>query len=294
MGQEMFLRKIPEDMRPWECNVNGVKYVYPAGTEQNVPAEVAALIDAYWEKQEVDYPETGISFNDLRDRPFGESTEVLFDQRVEIEAGEGNVFQYALPISAGDSVKVTWNGAEYECTAGTGSNNLVFFGNPAIMGGEDNGIPFIMATGTFNGDGIFGIIAPDFIGQTVSVKVEGLVVKTIDPKFIPAGVGGGVVIVQDSAKASGVAVVDGDATATMNAAEIAEAVQAGKTVYFLTLAELLLPLAQVHLYHELVSGAMAVIEQPNPYVQFGTMNEDGSYMCVKVWPDGSYTELYSE
>lgn len=122
----------------------------------------------------------------ILNRPFGESTEVLFDQRVEIEAGEGNVFQYALPISAGDSVKVTWNGAEYECTAGTGSNNLVFFGNPAIMGGEDNGIPFIMATGTYNGEGMLGITAPDFVGQTVSVKVEGKTVKTIDPKFLPA------------------------------------------------------------------------------------------------------------
>ena len=52
MSQEMFLRKIPEDMRPWECNVNGVKYVYPAGTEQNVPAEVAHLIDAWYVAQE--------------------------------------------------------------------------------------------------------------------------------------------------------------------------------------------------------------------------------------------------
>lgn len=185
MGQEMFLRKIPEDMRPWECNVNGVKYVYPAGTEQNVPAEVAALIDAYWEKQAVDYPETGISFNDLRDRPFGESTEVLFDQRVEI-VSEELMIEGALPISAGDLVKVTWNGAEYECTAFTGANNLVFFGNTGFMGGEDNGIPFAMATATIDGQGMFGIIAPHFVGQTVSVKVEGLVVKTIDPKFCTA------------------------------------------------------------------------------------------------------------
>lgn len=198
MVQEMFLRKIPEDMRPWECNVNGVKYVYPAGTEQNVPAEVAALIDAYWEKQAVDYPETGISFNDLRDRPFGESTEVLFDQRVEI-LSEELMIEGALPISDGDLVKVTWDGAEYECTAGIGANGLAFFGNTGFMGGEDNGIPFAMATGTIDGQEMFGIIAPYFVGQTVSVKVEGLVVKTIDPKYLPeSGAGFNVNVWYDS------------------------------------------------------------------------------------------------
>lgn len=111
-----------------------------------------------------------------------ESTEVLFDQRVEI-VSEEHMIEGALPISAGDLVKVTWNGVEYECTAFTGANNLVLFGNTGFMGGEDNGIPFMMATRTFNGEGMFGIIAPHFVGQTVSVKVEGLVVKTIDPKF---------------------------------------------------------------------------------------------------------------
>lgn len=38
---------IPEGMYPfWECELNGVKYSYKAGTSQSVPDEVAALIEA--------------------------------------------------------------------------------------------------------------------------------------------------------------------------------------------------------------------------------------------------------
>ena len=45
-------RKIPDNMNPWTCEVNGVKYVYEAGTEQDVPEEVAHIIDAYWKSVE--------------------------------------------------------------------------------------------------------------------------------------------------------------------------------------------------------------------------------------------------
>lgn len=290
------IRKIPTTRNPWVATVNGKTYSYEAGTEQEVPAEVAVLIDAYWNKQEVDYPETGISFNDLRDRPFGEDTEVLFDQRVEF-AAEYVELDGALPISDGDLVKVTWNGVEYECTAtdeGQPGSTLVYFGNPALMGGPDNGIPFAISTGTDNGEGMFVIIAPDFVGQTVSVKVEGVAVKTLDPKFIPAGVSGGVVIVQDSAMASGVAVASqAPATATMNAAQIAESVKAGKTVYFLMVDvdSYLLPLTSIYRYLDLVSETMAVPALPDPYVLFGCADEDGGYSGVKVFPDGSYNNF---
>lgn len=38
---------IPNDTRPtWSCEINGARYAYAAGTEQTVPDEVAALIEA--------------------------------------------------------------------------------------------------------------------------------------------------------------------------------------------------------------------------------------------------------
>lgn len=36
--------KIPNDSHPWRCNINGVEYVYAAGSTQSVPEEVAQLI----------------------------------------------------------------------------------------------------------------------------------------------------------------------------------------------------------------------------------------------------------
>lgn len=192
MVQEMFLRKIPEDMRPWECNVNGVKYVYPAGTEQNVPAEVAALIDAYWEKQEVDYPETGISFNDLRDRPFGESTEVLFDQRVEFQdMGEGMMGYYGefTEEIAPGVYTVTYNGAVYKCEAfatydGGPADSI---GNKMVFSGEDTGEPFFLNVGVDDGPIIMVSILCLDGSPSATIKIEKSVIHTIDPKFLPDG-----------------------------------------------------------------------------------------------------------
>ena len=218
---------------------------------------------------------------------FGESTEVLFDQRVEIPENENFIAYEALPISAGDSVKVTWDGVEYVCEAiavSEGGTDAVVFGN-------------------VYGEGTFPFVAIVVPSQQVTmitrsqgghgehdVKIEGNVIHTIDPKFLPEGVGGGgVVIVQDSAAATGVAVVDSDATATMNAAEIAEAIFAGKTVYFLEPNDgTLLPFVYGYRFGELASGVMTAASAPDPFALFGSANEEGWYVGVKVFLDGLY------
>lgn len=231
----------------------------------------------------------------ILNRPFYESTDVLFDQGVEISDDELKkhwAMEQALPISSGDSVSVTFNGVKYELTAQPvpGFPDLVYFGNDATFGGPDNGIPFCVMTGS-DGNGEFtAISAPDYAGQFVSVKVEALVVKTLDPKFIPAGVGGGVVIVQDSAMASGVAVASqAPATATMNAAEIAEAIFAGKTVYFLEPNDgTLLPFVYGYRFGELASGVMTLGAAPDHFALFGALDSDGYYHRITVYSDGVY------
>ena len=47
MSQVMRTVKIPECMNPFYVEVNGHKYSYPAGTTQEVPEEVAAVIEAH-------------------------------------------------------------------------------------------------------------------------------------------------------------------------------------------------------------------------------------------------------
>lgn len=45
--------RIPDNMRPWHCNVNGVTYIYNAGIdveESTLPQEVLALIRQYWDE----------------------------------------------------------------------------------------------------------------------------------------------------------------------------------------------------------------------------------------------------
>lgn len=56
MASENFLRVIPSGSDPWVAVINGEKYMYPAGTEQYVPAEVAVLIDAQELHEQPKYP----------------------------------------------------------------------------------------------------------------------------------------------------------------------------------------------------------------------------------------------
>ena len=56
MASETFLRMIPMGSDPWVAIINGTKYSYPAGTGQDVPAEVAVLIDAQMEHEKPKYP----------------------------------------------------------------------------------------------------------------------------------------------------------------------------------------------------------------------------------------------
>lgn len=235
------------------------------------------------------------SWNDLKDKPFGEDTEVLFDQTVVFEGELDAVWQMeqALPISVGDNVKVTFDGTVYESEAIDGDRYMpgaVMFGNLADFGGEDNGAPFIAGTSA-------GLGLTMFMGEpgTHAIKIENTVVQKLDPKYIPNGVGGGVVIVQDSAMASGVMPAEQAApTATMNAAEIAEAVFAGKTVYFSLYGQILIPFSSGFRFPELQSGVMTAAGMPDPYALFSCVDEYSCNNGVKVYMSGEYEEYSTQ
>lgn len=84
-----------------------------------------------------------------------------------------------LDIVAGDTLKVDWDGNQYDCTVHSGDEDVVWFGNRAIAGGEENtGEPFCYACrrehATFYelnaGTHTFSIIK---------------YTETIDPKYLP-------------------------------------------------------------------------------------------------------------
>lgn len=305
MSQVMRTVKIPECMNPFYVEVNGHKYSYPAGTTQEVPEEVAAVIEAHEGVHHHGYngPVHNQSLNiradwnvsdpgDLRfvrNRPCYEETEVLFDQTIEIGSTEGEpvyMMLQALPISVGDFLKVTFDGVAYEMEA-FGFNGYAGFGNSAIFGGEDNGIPFCGAT-----------MGTEEAGETVilgapgvhSVKIEGIVVHPLDPKFIPDGIGGGVVIVKEADTQT---YASAATYANMNAAEIAEAVFAGKSVYFLE-GTTLFPFIFGYRFDELASGVMTATSMPDPYAMFGAIDDDGEFEYRKISPEGTISGSSTE
>ena len=90
---------------------------------------------------------------------------------------------------AGNEYTVVWDGVEYAATAqamGTGT----WIGNPAAMGGEDDGCPFVIMFMP-GGGAMVGDVAGAMSGVTSSthtVKVSTVSAICIDPKYVPVAV----------------------------------------------------------------------------------------------------------
>lgn len=99
-------------------------------------------------------------------------------------------------LSAGESYVVTWDGQEYRCVATfVEEAHIIFIGNPYVAGeGEDNGMPFVMfyipeAGATAINSLTDGVHS--FAVEKITEKIN-----TIDPKYLPAGSGGGLPVVE--------------------------------------------------------------------------------------------------
>lgn len=194
----MVKRIIPGNMSPWECEINDVKYVYPPGTEQTVPDEVAHVIDAWYASQEPKYPEpesgggSGGAQPDwnaaegepghILNRPFCETFETLFNQTVELpDAGGLGMLQMEADLSRiGDTATVTLDGVAYECDVAIPVPGQKTVGNLGLLGeGEDNGLPFCIITA----EGILMIFGE---AGTHSIKIASPVIESLDRKFVPS------------------------------------------------------------------------------------------------------------
>lgn len=167
-----------------------------SGTSIDVTAEVGQTIrvkavDANgkptaWEA--VDFPEGVSSWNDLTDKPFNivelmPKTELVYYDATGIFTASTD-----FELAAGRTYIVNWNGVEYTATASAGtfvSENIaaavIYVGNPAVVGGENNGLPFAVARILFDptSKGVIGAIPLD--GSTsVSVGIKGLESPYVD------------------------------------------------------------------------------------------------------------------
>jgi hypothetical protein len=126
------------------------------------------------------------SWNDLPDRPFGESdnavllppTQFAYDSAFGLFAVPGYI-----DFMVGKTYTVNWNGVDYKTEAVPGQFNgesLVMVGNPAALGGANNNLPFAVACLM----GAIGAIPLD--GSTaVNVGINGYWFAKVPEKYLP-------------------------------------------------------------------------------------------------------------
>lgn len=134
------------------------------------------------------------SWNDLTDKPFGEETGVIFEETSLIIDENGvNNLDIEIPLVAGEMYRVTWNGEVYNCVAKTVTSDgatIVFIGNPDGSSNE----PFSVASypkELWESTLCKATIMTTTPSITVPICIEGKVIKTLDPKYLPSGAGGG-------------------------------------------------------------------------------------------------------
>lgn len=211
--------KIPDYTRPnWVCCIGGHRYVYPAGSTQEVPDEVAELIEDQMELQPKEDENAGSgggvsSWNDLKDKPFGDVIEVqnyhidkmtvanleeykgwycknLFNSGIyvngqeEIGVGYGNLVH-------GQYYTVLWDGVEYEAEFRDVEGGGCFGHEYYVNVWEDSqGLPFGIFI-TFEGRLLAVETTDPGESHTFAIYTKGdtsEAFKTIDPKYMPNSV----------------------------------------------------------------------------------------------------------
>lgn len=131
------------------------------------------------------------SWNDLTDKPFGIEKGAAVIERLSL-VGEGEMsFAEVVPLVAGNTYAVIWNGAEYICQAqphAIDGITAIMLGNAgALEGAEGTGEPFFMmfldadSAAAMGGGGM----AAALDGSTsATVSIYNLIVHPIDPIFL--------------------------------------------------------------------------------------------------------------
>lgn len=107
--------KIPECMNPFEVTINGKHYSYPAGTTQEVPDEVAAVIEAH----EQNHKENQAASSRPAVQPVTHWVEVAtIEMSKTIPGGSGEMPVFDFPVfNPGDTVKFKVGDTEYSLVA---------------------------------------------------------------------------------------------------------------------------------------------------------------------------------
>ena len=106
---------------------------------------------------------------------------------VSFAEGGGGKYQGDLPSTfsptVGETYKVYWDGAAYECTCVNFNNRLIIGNLYIIEAGSDTGEPFVMAI--LNGGGIGIVTADTSASHTIFIRGYAESVVKIDQKYLP-------------------------------------------------------------------------------------------------------------
>jgi hypothetical protein len=164
------------------------------------------------------------SWNDLKDRPFGETTVTVMEEQTVVFTDDGadKMLSYGGTFIPGKTYTVIVNGVSYDTlcvdAGALGSEpGLYALGNLGNFGLEDTGEPFaIMAQ-----NGMANFLP--FENGSYTISIIGIGIKPLDPKFLPEGVGGGgdydVLFELVEGSYTGVSLVKGDYSVLKNAIE---------------------------------------------------------------------------
>lgn len=186
---------------------------------------------------QVDWNQTDSAAEDyVRNRPFGvigfseaeiiPESELTFtydsDVALWMYVSEATSDQISAWNDSWTNATVVWDGVSYECVA-QNVGGLKAIGNAeGFLGAGDNGQPFIVGIGDIMGDGtdrcaIYSMSDPapedtsvtNTTTHTVSVSYKTEIIKTIDSKFLPDDIGGGLPEVTADNNGNVLTVVDG-------------------------------------------------------------------------------------
>lgn len=133
------------------------------------------------------------SWNDLTDKPFGETVEtvpVLEETTYDGFEEYDGVYSYAVSppnytLSPGETYIVEWNGESFTCTAQDTIMSgvvIVALGNASAFGLSGNNEPFCIVWNQYE---VTYASLDNKTSNTVGIYQGGTTIKTIDPKYLP-------------------------------------------------------------------------------------------------------------
>ena len=170
----------------FEVNVNGRKQKYRSKPTMNVDTTGSSggSVQPDWNQN------NSTATDYIKNRPFytGDPVETVFVEESTVSFSEHGGALYSAQIQSnfeatvGQTYKVTWDGAVYECAC-VNFNGAPFIGNLSIaFGGSDTGEPFLM--GINNGSGIEIYTKDASASHTISISGSIAEVIQIPDKYI--------------------------------------------------------------------------------------------------------------